>query len=323
MAGESLPLRPAHVRVAGAGRGRDARGVHGPDRRRRRLRPRAGTAGPVPLRHRAQPGAARPRPRARRPGWGGRARRATGRRSAGPSGGARRRTCRTAGRGRAPGALPRSHRALRPRTAQLRRRGRGPRLPGGHRAFPPAPGPRDARRPSARAAHAGGGSRPMNEIDDEVARALAALAAADAGRGAPPELEAQLRESFRAVHASRGLAPRRWPRPLVFASVAAALVAAAAAALVLRHERPRPVNVRHALRPEAEFAPLVFGEPLDGADALHLTRIRVERSALASFGFPAPQGEEDGPPVEAEVLVGQDGLARGIRFVSDDGGFRR
>jgi hypothetical protein len=162
----------------------------------------------------------------------------------------------------------------------------------------------------------------MSEIDDDVARALAALAAEDAHRAAPAHVEARLRASLRALSAGRPHARRRLTPGLV-ASLAAALMVAAAVVVLLRPQRPAPVEVRRAARPEAEFAPLLFGEPLDGADALHLTRVRVERSTLASFGFPAAQGEEDGPPLEAEVLVGQDGLARGIRFVSDDGGFRR
>jgi len=159
----------------------------------------------------------------------------------------------------------------------------------------------------------------MSEFDDDVARALAALAAADAHREAPPEVEARLRARVRALHASRR--PRR-VLTLVLGGLAAAVMVAAAVALLWRQPRPRPIDVQRAARPEAEFAPLLYGEPFDGADALHLTRVRVERSALASFGFSAAPGEEEGPPVEAEVLVGQDGLARGIRFVSDDG-FRR
>ena len=162
----------------------------------------------------------------------------------------------------------------------------------------------------------------MSGKDEEVTRALAALAAADAHREAPPDVEARLRAHLRALHAGPP-APRRLPRAFVRAGLAAAVIVAASVIVLLRQERPRPVEVQQAARPEAEFAPLVYGEPLDGADALHLTRVRVERRALASFGFTAAPGEEDGPPVEAEVLVGQDGLARGIRFVSDDGGFRR
>jgi hypothetical protein len=162
----------------------------------------------------------------------------------------------------------------------------------------------------------------MNGIDEEVARALAALAAADAGREAPPELEARLRARWQAQHPSRPSAPRRWPGPLVVAGLAAALIVAAAVTL-LQPARPRPAGIQRAARPEAEFAPLVYGEPLDGADALHLTRVRVQRSALASFGLYSAQGEDDGPPVEAEVLVGQDGVARGIRFVSNDGSLHR
>ena len=39
----------------------------------------------------------------------------------------------------------------------------------------------------------------------------------------------------------------------------------------------------------------------------------MEPAALASLGL-SPAAETDGP-VEAELLVGQDGVARGIRFV--------
>jgi hypothetical protein len=132
-------------------------------------------------------------------------------------------------------------------------------------------------------------------------------------------MEASLRASLRALHAGRHPAPQRL-RPAFLASLAATLTAAAAVIGLLGPARPDPGQAPRTAWPEAEFAPLLFGEPLDGADAVYLARVRVERSALASFGFPAADDELDGPPVEAEVLIGQDGLARGIRFVSDDDG---
>jgi hypothetical protein len=157
----------------------------------------------------------------------------------------------------------------------------------------------------------------MSARDDEVRQALARLREADAAREAPASLETRLAAALRA---ERTAASRRRPGGLGLAALAAALVVAAAVALVSRRPESPPPDAQRATDPGAEFAPLVYGEPLEGADALHLTRVRVPRRALASFGWALAEGDDDGPPVEAEVLVGQDGLARGIRFVSDDGG---
>lgn len=145
--------------------------------------------------------------------------------------------------------------------------------------------------------------------------ALRELAREDEQVEPSPALEVRLRAAVK-----MGAARRRPRRPLLVASLAAAVLLAIGVLATLRHQAPAPappaVEVESA-SPE-EFAPLVYGEPLEGADALHLTRVRVPRSALASFGWRG--SVDDGPPVDAEVLVGQDGVARGIRFVSDDGG---
>jgi hypothetical protein len=156
---------------------------------------------------------------------------------------------------------------------------------------------------------------------DEQALTAALRGLAEEGpREAAPALEMRLRAAV------RERAPRRpgraFPPRWLLVAMAAAVLLATGLILHLDRQRgpsPPPALITDGDEP-AEFAPLVYGEPLDGADALHLTRVRVPRSALASFGWRGPV--EDGPPVEAEVLVGQDGVARGIRFVSDDGGFR-
>jgi hypothetical protein len=145
--------------------------------------------------------------------------------------------------------------------------------------------------------------------------ALRALAGEDEAAQAAPAVEARLRAAVKAS------APRRPGRALVLMASVAALLLLALGLRATGHRRA-PLPAPHAAEAERvepeEFAPLVYGEPLEGADALHLTRVRVPRSALASFGWRGPV--DDGPPVDAEVLVGQDGVARGIRFVSDDGG---
>ena len=64
-----------------------------------------------------------------------------------------------------------------------------------------------------------------------------------------------------------------------------------------------------------EFLPLVAdapaATPLEGGQ---LVRVRLPRAALASLGLPL-NAERGNEPVKADVLVGNDGLARAIRFV--------
>jgi hypothetical protein len=64
-----------------------------------------------------------------------------------------------------------------------------------------------------------------------------------------------------------------------------------------------------------EFIPLVGGAP--GATPLEsgqLVRVQLPRSALAPLGLPL-NAERGNEPVQADVLLGNDGLARAIRFV--------
>jgi hypothetical protein len=64
-----------------------------------------------------------------------------------------------------------------------------------------------------------------------------------------------------------------------------------------------------------EFLPLVAdapaATPLEGGQ---LVRVRLPRAALASLGLPL-NAERGNEPIKADVLVGNDGLARAIRFV--------
>ncbi len=63
-----------------------------------------------------------------------------------------------------------------------------------------------------------------------------------------------------------------------------------------------------------EFIPLVQAGPYTQAEEGHLVRVELPRSALASFGLPV-NAEAPAGRVKADVLLGQDGVARAIRFV--------
>jgi len=65
-----------------------------------------------------------------------------------------------------------------------------------------------------------------------------------------------------------------------------------------------------------EFIPLVQDAGFTQSEGTHLVRVELPRSALSSFGIPV-NAEQTGGRVKADVLVGEDGTARAIRFVQE------
>jgi hypothetical protein len=63
-----------------------------------------------------------------------------------------------------------------------------------------------------------------------------------------------------------------------------------------------------------DFIPLSYGAGLGGTDGGHVVRVELPRTAMAQFGLPV-NAERSAEPVKADVLLGEDGLARAIRFV--------
>jgi hypothetical protein len=133
--------------------------------------------------------------------------------------------------------------------------------------------------------------------------ALRELAESDALEEAPPHVEQSLRAAFRARSGRR----RRARHASWWLAAAAATLAAWSA---IREGAP-PETV--ATTDEGAFLPLVEGEPLAELDAVQVMRVRLPRSALARLGG-APAAAEMGS-VDAQVILGQDGVARAIRFV--------
>lgn len=79
-----------------------------------------------------------------------------------------------------------------------------------------------------------------------------------------------------------------------------------------------PLGGSRGARPErevvTEFIPLAGGDYSASDDAGQVVRVELPRSALSSIGLPV-SADRASERIKADVLVGEDGLARAIRFV--------
>ena len=146
--------------------------------------------------------------------------------------------------------------------------------------------------------------------------ALRALAEDDAQAGASPVVEARLLAEVRSIARAR----RRRTHASVLA-LAAALLLAVAVPLWRGTVRP-PDSEATAPRVEdsrsevtTAFLPLLYSN-IPFTDG-QIVRLEVPRTALAAFGLASPDSLDASlsRSVLADVLVGEDGLARAVRFV--------
>jgi hypothetical protein len=156
-----------------------------------------------------------------------------------------------------------------------------------------------------------------NKRDSELSAALRALSKEDkddATLSASPDVERRLLSEVRAI--ARARRRRTW---LGVSSVAAVLLVGIAL-YVWRMGDRGPSNTAQAPSPPeeavaevvTEFLPLPYYHvPMNTGSTV---RIEVPVTALVSFGI-APNDFEGNSTVQADVLVGEDGLARAVRFV--------
>lgn len=150
----------------------------------------------------------------------------------------------------------------------------------------------------------------MTENERELLEGLRQLAA-EGPRQAPPSLEARLLAEF-----DRRQRRRRW---MVWLP-AGSLTAAAAAIILLfgMHTQPpkaSPIAAATiaAADEEAAFYPLPEAEALPPLENAMVVRVQVPVTSLRLMGVPVNE-EDAGADVEADLLLGQDGLARGVRL---------
>jgi hypothetical protein len=169
----------------------------------------------------------------------------------------------------------------------------------------------------------------MNENEQQLLEGLKALATLEPLE-ASPRVEQTLLATFRARAEHR--------RRTIWASTAAALVATAAAIAVLFfapirwHRNTEAPQVASELQspaaslPAAQYAvvrtddlassfyPLPEADELPPVETTLVVRVQLPVSSLQLMGFSIDE-DASAEPVQAEVLLGQDGLARGVRLI--------
>jgi len=157
----------------------------------------------------------------------------------------------------------------------------------------------------------------MNENNSELLEGLRALAA-DGPQEAPGHIEEQLRAQFRKQGRRRNL--------MTWAPVFSAAVAAGIALVIWVHmEKPKPVQVRAEVAgravvapvadedADASFYPLPEAEALPAVENAMVVRVQLPVSSLQLMGVPVSDERADAS-VQADLLLGQDGLARAVRL---------
>jgi hypothetical protein len=156
--------------------------------------------------------------------------------------------------------------------------------------------------------------------DQLLTDSLRGVAEEQAGAGASPAVRARLLGELRAIRETHRRAEARrnvW----MFAAAAALALAAGTTAWesFARQTAAAPAQAATALASReivTDFLPLAYSSvPLSGGQ---LIRMEVPRAALTSFGLTPPDAAEAGQAagtVLADVIVGDDGLARAVRFV--------
>jgi len=152
----------------------------------------------------------------------------------------------------------------------------------------------------------------MNPEERELMAGLRALAS-DGPRQASVELETRLIAEFR--QQSRLRRTRAWISAASGGAIAAAIAILVWIGPVVSNPGAAPPD-QAVLADEAvaDFYPLPDADALPPVESAMVVRVQLPMASLESIGFPIDT-DRAADPVEADVLLGQDGLARGVRLV--------
>jgi hypothetical protein len=160
----------------------------------------------------------------------------------------------------------------------------------------------------------------QNDERDPLTRALRGVAQHDADAGASSRVEARLLAEVRQIAKGQ----RRQALPQWIAAAAALVLIVAGALWWTRTIGPDAIQVTGprseptATEIKTDFLPLPYSSV--PTPSVRLVRLEVPRQALVSFGLASGDlvgavNDSGTATVTADVLVGDDGLARAVRFV--------
>ena len=165
----------------------------------------------------------------------------------------------------------------------------------------------------------------------ELLAGLRAVSSAYQRVGAPGRVETGLRAAFRGQMGVKSAVSSRsaWRLVLPWAAAAAAVVVLAL--FLVRGPRsnaaPNParrgaemamvVNSSEAQSDDDGFIALPNAGKLADTEDVNLVRVEVPRSAMLALGLEV-SAERASELVQADVMIGPDGLARAVRFVDSD-----
>jgi hypothetical protein len=136
----------------------------------------------------------------------------------------------------------------------------------------------------------------MTRNEETLIAGLKALAAGETG-APPPALEAMLLKKLKR-------------RRLISWPLALEALAAAAIIAIAIYSRPQPALV------QADFVAVPYALPIEPNERAELVRVNVPVAALAQWGLPVSSFDPN-QRINAEVVLGEDGLARAVRLVSN------
>jgi len=154
-----------------------------------------------------------------------------------------------------------------------------------------------------------------SERRDTLAQSLRILAKIEAASETPARVEAAVMARWDTERDPRHRTRTRTRRIVRVATTVAAGITFVS---VLAWQRGTSSPVR--LKPDTTNTPATYttvavvGGPLMADEPIRVVRMRVARSVLGELGIPSSQrGTAQVETVDIEVLVGEDGVARGVR----------
>ena len=155
---------------------------------------------------------------------------------------------------------------------------------------------------------------------ERLARSLQILAEIEAASEATSRVEGAVMARWDAEHDPLRRARTRTRRMVRVATTAAAGITLVSALVWQRNATVRlkpdtPYTDEGRLKPDTTYTTVaVVGGPLLAGEAIRVVRMRVARSVLGELGIPSTAHRGDHvETVDIDVLVGEDGVARGVR----------